>query len=235
MRGSLARWRRIAVLVRPANDPVLSRIAGLWLLGRRRFGAARRARARQPDRRRRRGRPQLRSHGRFVLVASEGGVTFWTGNHPLRDRRRRPGGEPASEAREHRRCAPRYPELERRRDGADLLSRGIRVDPRTSSGLARARGAESLLSARAVGPSYSASFDALRRGVRRVVRAACCRSRSSGCCGCAAASGRTPGLWLLAASAVVGLSRLLPAGTLPHSGDRSGAQSCAQRGAIAFA
>jgi hypothetical protein len=24
-----------------------------------------------------------RSHGRFVLVASEGGVTFWTGNHPL--------------------------------------------------------------------------------------------------------------------------------------------------------
>ena len=25
----------------------------------------------------------LRVHGRFVLVASEGGVTFWTGNHPL--------------------------------------------------------------------------------------------------------------------------------------------------------
>lgn len=25
----------------------------------------------------------LREHGRFVLVASEGGVTFWTGNHPL--------------------------------------------------------------------------------------------------------------------------------------------------------
>ena len=24
-----------------------------------------------------------RAHGRFVLVASEGGVTFWTGNHPL--------------------------------------------------------------------------------------------------------------------------------------------------------
>ena len=24
-----------------------------------------------------------RTHGRFVLVASEGGVTFWTGNHPL--------------------------------------------------------------------------------------------------------------------------------------------------------
>ncbi|MBE3095765.1 MAG: hypothetical protein IMZ44_01390 [Planctomycetes bacterium] len=24
-----------------------------------------------------------REHGRFVLVASEGGVTFWTGNHPL--------------------------------------------------------------------------------------------------------------------------------------------------------
>lgn len=25
----------------------------------------------------------IRVHGRFVLVASEGGVTFWTGNHPL--------------------------------------------------------------------------------------------------------------------------------------------------------
>jgi hypothetical protein len=25
----------------------------------------------------------LRVHGRFVLIASEGGVTFWTGNHPL--------------------------------------------------------------------------------------------------------------------------------------------------------
>lgn len=25
----------------------------------------------------------VRTHGRFVLVASEGGVTFWTGNHPL--------------------------------------------------------------------------------------------------------------------------------------------------------
>jgi hypothetical protein len=25
----------------------------------------------------------MREHGRFVLVASEGGVTFWTGNHPL--------------------------------------------------------------------------------------------------------------------------------------------------------
>ena len=25
----------------------------------------------------------LRVYDRFVLVASEGGVTFWTGNHPL--------------------------------------------------------------------------------------------------------------------------------------------------------
>lgn len=25
----------------------------------------------------------MRAHGRFVLIASEGGVTFWTGNHPL--------------------------------------------------------------------------------------------------------------------------------------------------------
>ena len=58
-------------------------LAGLWLLWRRGL-------------RRRWSSPSARCsllapwsirnyahHGRFVLVASEGGITFWTGNHPL--------------------------------------------------------------------------------------------------------------------------------------------------------
>ncbi len=72
----------IAVLVRPAMLFFIP-LAGLWLLRTRRLAAivafglgsilviapwtAR----------------NYAHHGRFVLVASEGGVTFWTGNHPL--------------------------------------------------------------------------------------------------------------------------------------------------------
>ena len=53
-----------------------------------------------------RGRSATRAgYGRFVLVASEGGITFWTGNHPLGRRRGRPGGQPATEAGERRRSA----------------------------------------------------------------------------------------------------------------------------------
>jgi 4-amino-4-deoxy-L-arabinose transferase-like glycosyltransferase len=72
----------VAVLIRPAMLFFLI-LAGLWLLWQRRWTwlaaltlgtlaavlpwTARNA----------------REHGRFVLVASEGGITFWTGNHPL--------------------------------------------------------------------------------------------------------------------------------------------------------
>ena len=45
-------------------------------------GRAARARVRAGDRAVDR-RATTRVYGRFVLVASEGGVTFWTGNHPL--------------------------------------------------------------------------------------------------------------------------------------------------------
>jgi hypothetical protein len=70
-----------AVLVRPGTILFLA-IAGLWLLARRRYAVL--------------AAVALGSlvvmtpwtirnaavHGRFVMVASEGGVTFWTGNHP---------------------------------------------------------------------------------------------------------------------------------------------------------
>ena len=72
----------IAVLVRPAMLFFLA-LAFVWLLVRRRtalallFVAATTLSVAPWTLR------NARVHGRFVLVASEGGVTFWTGNHPL--------------------------------------------------------------------------------------------------------------------------------------------------------
>ncbi len=49
-------------------------------------------------------------HGRFVLVASEGGVTFWTGNHPLAIGDGDMAVNPAIKI-ESQRLRARYPEL----------------------------------------------------------------------------------------------------------------------------
>ena len=71
-----------AVLIRPAMLFFLP-VAALWLAGTRRvalaaiFVAASLAVVAPWTVR------NVLVHGRFVLVASEGGVTFWTGNHPL--------------------------------------------------------------------------------------------------------------------------------------------------------
>jgi 4-amino-4-deoxy-L-arabinose transferase-like glycosyltransferase len=72
----------IGILVRPAMLFFLP-IAGLWLMMRRRraiavilIATALVAVAPWTVR-------NYRTYGRLVLVASEGGVTFWTGNHPL--------------------------------------------------------------------------------------------------------------------------------------------------------
>lgn len=72
----------IGILVRPALLFFLP-LAILWLLGARRFAvalafAAAAAAVVAPWTIR-----NLEAHGRVVLVASEGGITFWTGNHPL--------------------------------------------------------------------------------------------------------------------------------------------------------
>lgn len=72
----------LALLVRPAMLFFLP-LAAVWLIRRRRFQLAVIFTAAvilvvAPWTAR-----NLLTHGRFVLVASEGGVTFWTGNHPL--------------------------------------------------------------------------------------------------------------------------------------------------------
>lgn len=72
----------VAVLTRPAMLFFLP-LAAVWLVRRRRavlavalVAAAAAVVAPWTAR-------NLRAYGKFVLVASEGGVTFWTGNHPL--------------------------------------------------------------------------------------------------------------------------------------------------------
>ncbi len=72
----------VSILVRPAMLFFLP-VAGLWLAARRRLGIAAVLAATAllvvaPWTVR-----NYRTYGRLILVASEGGVTFWTGNHPL--------------------------------------------------------------------------------------------------------------------------------------------------------
>ena len=71
-----------AILVRPAMIVFLP-IAALWFVGRKKWSLAlafcvSAAAVVTPWTLR-----NAKEYGRFVLVASEGGVTFWTGNHPL--------------------------------------------------------------------------------------------------------------------------------------------------------
>jgi len=72
----------VAILVRPAMVFFLP-VAGAWLMWRRRLALAALLVVTSlvvvaPWTAR-----NYRTYGRLVLVASEGGVTFWTGNHPL--------------------------------------------------------------------------------------------------------------------------------------------------------
>ena len=99
--------------------------------------------------------PELRVYGRFVLIASEGGVTFWTGNHPLASGDGDLAANPDIKRAELAFGAA-HPGLSRRRAGAALLRDAlawIRERP--------ARHGSALLARKAfytvvpVGPSYA--------------------------------------------------------------------------------
>ena len=90
-----------------------------------------------------------RVYGRFILVASEGGVTFWTGNHPLAVGDGDLAANPAlKEAELAFRRAHRGPHA--RNAGAALLSRRVGLDPAASRRVDRAgwRGSSSTRSCR---------------------------------------------------------------------------------------
>ena len=117
-------------------------------------------------------------YGHFVLVASDGGVTFWTGNNKLAT------GEGDMAANPHLKLANQ--ELrgaasasERRTDGADLLPGIARLDPRAPRRLAVAHGAQGLLSRRADWAVVQGALGAVLLGERPVATACSSRSRPS--------------------------------------------------------
>ena len=148
----------------------------------------------------------------------EGGVTFWTGNHPLARRRRRPGGEPRPQARRagvSRRAS--RPDAGTARTA--LLSRGARLDP------ARIRAPGSRSMARKVfypvvpvGPSYA--LHSARYRVASVVSYLLVLPAAVVGRVAAAAAATRPvpsrsGCW--PPSTVAGGPGVLPAGTIPDS------------------
>ena len=206
------------MLVRPAHHAVFVPLAGAVAAVAAPSDARGRARARRRRSSSRRGPLRNYAHdGRFVLVASDGGVTFWTGNHPLAIGEGDLAANPAAQARQPG-AASRASRTDRRTDGADLLPRGARLDARASGRLARARSAQGVLSRRAdwpVVPRCTRRATSSRRSCRT---GCCCRWRSPARGGSAraapAAAGPVAARWR---SAVVDLSGVLSAGALPDS------------------
>ena len=201
-------------------------LAAIWLLARRRSAglslllSSRRSSCVAPW--------TIRNHrvyGRFVLVASEGGVTFWTGNHPLARRRRRPRRQSRRSSRPSSRSARAHPGLTPEAARAALLPRRAGLDPRGipsrgSGSLAR----KLFYTVVPVGPSYSATLGEVLRRVGDPVRR---------CCSVPAVVGALAISWRRGPAADRALAggardghcrpRVFPAGTVPDSRDRSGA------------
>ena len=126
----------------------------------------------------------LRNHrvyGRWIPVASEGGVTFWTGNHRAGHRRRRPRREPVVEA-----GGDRVPggtsRPDARRAGTFVLPGRARLDRQASGRLADPARPEGVLYRRAGRSLLCATLGEVPGRVDRVVRAGpgCGASRASG-------------------------------------------------------
>ena len=172
----------------------------------------------------------LRVHDRFVLIASEGGVTFWTGNHPLArgegDLAANPDLKRAELAFRHSASRAHAPKRSSRSTIGDALA----LD-RANTRLAWARScARKAFYTRR--PDRAVVCATLRRDIvsRRSCRiCSCCRSPLAGARR-AVAQPRRPG-GAVAAGRVVGSRgpRLLSAGAVPDSGDRSRADRLRRR------
>ena len=150
-----------------------------------------------------------REYGRLVLVASEGGLTFWTGNHPLSPGEGDLAANPAIKV-ESRRLRAAHPGLTEEQLEPIYYRealRAIRDDPAWWAGLLARK---ALLHDRAGRSVLYSSLAAVSCGVHRCRTWSCCRSASSGSC-----STRRRGTWpralvMLAASAVLVCLVFLP-------------------------
>ena len=161
-----------------------------------------------------------RVYGRFVLVASEGGVTFWTGNHPLARGEGDLAANPSSSARSSssaRASGLTAEELEPvyYRDALGWIA--------APTGLVGWRSSrEGVLHDRAVGPSYALHSTRYRAAsvvsylllLPAAIAGLAVRMWRAG------ATNRAAACWLRTVLIAAGL---LPAGAVPDSRDRSGA------------
>ena len=111
-----------------------------------------------------------RVYGRWIAVASEGGVTFWTGNHPLA----RGDGDLAANLdikRAELAFRARAPGPHARAAGAAVLPGRAGVDPQRSRGVAGAPGAQGVLHGGAARPVVCGTLGEISRRVRRLVPA----------------------------------------------------------------
>ena len=161
----------------------------------------------------------LAEHGRFILIASEGGITFWTGNHPLAigegDMAANPRIRVANEAlrRRYPTSTPEDLEAIYYREALTYIA-----THHTDWALLVARKFFYLVVP--IGPSYTATLDAVLPGFSRIVRNRPA-VRARGTLALAPRVGSTP-----RAHHHCGLDRLrepgvLSAGALSHSGARS--------------
>ena len=211
----------VAALVRPAMLLFLP-LAALWLCSpaapvARRWRCVRRAVVVAPWTLR-----NVRVYDRLVLVASEGGVTFWTGNHPLAGGEGDLAANPAIKQAELA-FRQRHAGLSAGADGAALLPRRAGVDRRASRAVAAARAAESVLYVRPDRPLVCATLHEVSASRRSCRICCCCLSPFQGPSGSAAQ--RAPPDPAASPGAVGhhDVSRLFPAGTLSASRDRSDA------------
>ena len=167
-------------------------------------------------------------YGHFVLVASDGGVTFWTGNNALAPGEGDMAANPASEVRATRRCAQSIRSLTEEQMEPIYYQESlgwIRTHPGDWLWLMAKKVFYLVVP---IGPSYQ--VHSARYYWASVLSLAVLAA--AGCCGWVAA-------WLAARPARrhvdsdgcrdCDVSCLLSAGTLSDSGDRSGADSAGER------
>jgi 4-amino-4-deoxy-L-arabinose transferase-like glycosyltransferase len=140
-------------------------------------------------------------HGRFVLVASEGGVTFWTGNHPLASGDGDMAANPAIKL-DSQRLRSAHPDLTEEQMEPVYYREALRWILQHPIAWLALEARKAFYLVVPIGPSYtlhSTRYVALSW----LAYGAVLPLALAGFAGAGERRARVPGLWLLAASAVV--------------------------------